>query len=213
MSFPFNKALKVAEYIVTQLRPDCNRIHIAGSIRRLVPEVKDIEIVCEPKKEFIQTGLFPDSGEWMIEKGFSESLATLQKEIVKGNINGRYMQMITSSTICPDIKLDLFMPAPDDYWRQFAIRTGSGEYSHHVIAAAWKKKGWVGVPEIGLRKISECDIHLDGQQKKVYTLKKCIHEFTLPPVWQTEGEFFTWLGLDYIDPQLREFNNAVNETL
>lgn len=43
-----SEALAVAEALRDYLAPACVRIEIAGSIRREKPEVKDIELVCEP---------------------------------------------------------------------------------------------------------------------------------------------------------------------
>jgi DNA polymerase/3'-5' exonuclease PolX len=211
--YPYAGAHKVASYILDLLRPWCERIHLAGSLRRMRPEVKDIEIVCEPKREFVQDGLFADNGDMLIVKDFTEALATITEAVIKGNIDGRYMQIKTTSKICPGIYLDLFMPQPADYWRQYAIRTGSAEYAQVVIASGWKKKGWVGVKDLGLRKISECDYKEDSQKKKHYFLKPDIISPELPPEWKSEGEFFTWLGVEYKDPELREFHNPVNTAL
>ncbi len=44
-----DKALEIAEKTKELLAPYCERIEIAGSIRRKKPEVKDIELVAIPK--------------------------------------------------------------------------------------------------------------------------------------------------------------------
>jgi DNA polymerase/3'-5' exonuclease PolX len=44
-------AQRIAEKIKGALAPFCDRIEIAGSIRRQRPEVGDIDIVCQPKGE------------------------------------------------------------------------------------------------------------------------------------------------------------------
>ena len=208
-TYPFNRAHKAASYILQLLMPHCEVIHVAGSIRRMKAEIKDIEIVCIPKREFIQKGLFTDVGDHLIIKDFTEALVTIQQTIIKGDINGRYMQMITASQLCPGIKLDLFMPAPEDYYRMLAIRTGSADYSRSVIAAGWIKKGWCGVKDLGLRKITQCNYLMIGE-KKHYRLKPGIENPELPPVWKSEGEFFAWLGVEYIDPEHRELHNPIN---
>lgn len=104
------------------------------------------------------------------------------------------------------------MPHPDDYFRQYAMRTGSAEYSHHVIAAAWSRKGWTGIDDIGLRKRSDCDCKIQSG-KKVYTLSSRAKRgnCTLPPVWTSEAEFFLWLQVPYIDPEFRELHNHLNK--
>lgn len=101
------------------------------------------------------------------------------------------------------IRLDLFLPVPQDYFRQYAIRTGSSDYSYRVIASAWKANGWVGT-EDGLRRIEDCKgtEYSDGDKKKMKWV--CISETpTLPPAWRSEEHFFEWLGIKWIHPKLR----------
>ncbi len=210
LKYSFASAHKVANYIADLLMPHCTRLHVAGSARRLRPEIGDIEIVCEPKRVQEQTDLF-GGGPLLIDKCFTEALMTITDEIVRGDINGRMMQIKTTSKICPGIKLDLFMPSHDDYYRILAIRTGSAEYAQHFIASAWKRKGWVGVKDLGLRKISDCVCTTDANNKKHYKLIPGLENPAMPAVLKSEGEFFTWLGIDYIDPQLREFHKPINE--
>jgi DNA polymerase/3'-5' exonuclease PolX len=38
--------------------------------------------------------------------------------------------------------LDLFRATRDNWGLIYAIRTGSAEYSHQVLATGWKKKGY-----------------------------------------------------------------------
>jgi len=54
------EARKLAEQMVERLRPACDKIEIAGSVRRGKPEVKDIEIVCLPRDTGNDIGLFSD---------------------------------------------------------------------------------------------------------------------------------------------------------
>jgi DNA polymerase/3'-5' exonuclease PolX len=209
--YPFAKAGKVADYLVQLLKPHCTRIHIAGSIRRLQPQVKDIEIICQPKKTVLKDLFGWDEG-YITDVDFTQALATISHSILKGNVEGRYMQILTNSKNCPGIQLDLFMPQPDDYYRIYAIRTGSSEYSHAVLANAWKRNGWTGIKDLGLRRISECESHTSPTTgKKTYYLKKEITNPQLPPVWQSEAEFFAWLGVEYIDPEYRVFQKTLNE--
>jgi DNA polymerase/3'-5' exonuclease PolX len=196
--YPYAKAHALAERIKQLLAPHCEKFHVAGSLRRMKAEVKDIEVVCIPKKEQRSVDLFGGTKE-IICNGFSFGLTEIMEEIVKGKITGRYMQVKLKG----DMMLDLFLPHADDYYRQLAIRTGSADYSHQVIAKAWYKKGWCGTAD-GLRKQTECT----GGGKYPWKCKK--EKPTLPPSWKTEGEFFTWLGLEYIDPEFREVHNPIN---
>lgn len=47
---PLQHAEQLAHRLVELLTPHCERIDVAGSIRRKKQEVGDIEIVCLPKK-------------------------------------------------------------------------------------------------------------------------------------------------------------------
>lgn len=120
------QAQQIAERIKSELAPHCDRIEIAGSIRRKKPEVKDIEIVCIPKP--YETGLFAS--------GIAKVVDQWQK--VKGELPCKYTQRIL-----PDgIKLDLFFAEAENWGLIYAIRTGSAEYSHKVLAAGWVKAGY-----------------------------------------------------------------------
>lgn len=57
-------------------------------------------------------------------------------------------------------------------------------------------QGWVGPPD-GLRLEKECR---ETAPSKWQCLTK---QPTLPPVWATEQEFFTWLGVHYVEPHYR----------
>jgi DNA polymerase/3'-5' exonuclease PolX len=195
----YKTAKQIADRIVMLLQAHCQVINIAGSIRREKHQVKDIEIVCIPKKEFIQTDLLGGGVNKTI-KGFTDALLLMQDKIVKGNPEGRYMQLIIKG----GATLDLFMPQADDYYRQYAIRTGSAEYSSFVIANGWKRKGWCGTHD-GLRLQQQC-----LQNEKTGNWNCVVKEPTLPPVWQSEQEFFEWLGVEYVHPSKRELPKTIN---
>lgn len=189
-----DKAKEIAQGVLDHLKPYAEIIHIGGSIRRQKPEVKDIEIIMLPKFVVVneQGSLFGESEK--TEKVHPEILTVLNNagKILKGNIEGRYMQIDLSQ----GIKLDLFMPQKHDYYRILAIRTGSSSFANYKIAWGWKKKGWVGTSD-GLRLNSEC------VQKSGGTYECKEQEPTLPPEWKSEEEFFNWLGLEWAEPKLR----------
>lgn len=184
-----NKAQKIANELVESLRPYSKIINIAGSIRREKPEVKDIEIVCAPKTVKQQT--FFGDGKCYNSEDFKAAVKKIPGKINRGKSGGRNVRIDLDS----GITLDLFMPQKHDYYRQFATRTGSGKYSHKVLASAWVRLGWVSTRD-GLRRRTESSEYSNGW--KCYNANP-----TLPPVWQSEEEFFDWLGLKWINPSDR----------
>lgn len=177
-----------------QLQPGCYNVNIAGSVRRRRPEVGDIEIVCRPIRVADgQASLFDEvAGEVAVCKKFEESVLSLGK-VELGNVNGRQMKILLPE----GIKLDLFMPQDHDYYRIYAIRTGSSQYSNLVLANAWKRNGWVGTDE-GLRRIEDC------QQVGEHKWKIINPNGMKPPMWESEPDFFNWLGVSHQAPSLRE---------
>ena len=111
----------IATRVKAELAPHCEAISIAGSIRRQVPEVNDIEIVCIPKP-----------------------------------YNAR----------------------PENWGLILAVRTGSTEYSHQVLANRWARRGYKSVNGM---------LTLNGREIPVYT----------------EQKLFDLIGLPYVRPERR----------
>lgn len=186
-------AQKIAVAICYKLQPFCSRINIAGSVRRKKPEVKDIEIVCLP--ELVEIGmpdLFGGSKRTEIHSEFVYMTCEILGKVLKGQPTGRYMQI----ELPEGVNLDLFMPQVSDYFRQYAIRTGSADYSAKVIAAGWVKAGWVGT-EAGLRRADECRRVADSKWECT------ANNPTLPPIWESEQDFFQFIGVEWIAPEKR----------
>lgn len=161
----YNEAKKIAERIKAILQPHCERIEIAGSIRRRKPEVKDIEIVAIPKP-YEPAGLF-ESG-----------IATVvnQWEKVKGELPCKYTQRILPEGIV----LDLFFAEPGNWGLIFAIRTGSADYSHKILASGWVNRGF--------------------HSKEGYLYKAgSPHRREI----REEKELFDLIGVEYCAPELR----------
>jgi len=192
------EAQDLAVAICYELQPFCDRINIAGSIRRRKPEVKDIEIVCQPKvtetKDLFDTVTGSQRNSEFIAK------AKALGRVIKGEATGRYMKIDLGTIV-----LDLFIPELHDYYRQYAIRTGSADYSFKVIAAGWKKLGWCGSDK-GLRKMADCVESKDESSGK--SKWKCVRSHAEePPAWQSEEEFFSWLQVPLLLPQNRIINS------
>jgi DNA polymerase/3'-5' exonuclease PolX len=124
---PLAEARAIANDVITQLGPHCFRILVAGSIRRGKPTIGDIEVVCLPrpyeKSPLFCTGIAAVINQW---------------EKIKGELPCRYTQRRLPS----GMKLDLFMPDPQGFGLQLAIRTGSAAWCKEVLAPAWVRAGY-----------------------------------------------------------------------
>jgi len=187
----YKQAIKIANRLEEVLTPHCIITTVAGSIRRQRDEVKDIELVCLPRYEYVKTDMF--SGTWQIPKAYKDAIDLVAEKIIRGQVGGRWMQIVLKG----GMQLDLFTPQSHDYYRILAIRTGSADFAHFRLAAQWQRLGWCGTHD-GLRLISECVEHPGRAWKCVVTNP------TLPPAWKSEEEFFNWLQIPWLDPLWRE---------
>lgn len=143
------QAREIAETLVEAMRPFCERIQIAGSLRRGKPNCKDIEIVAIPKWEAVEMppeNLFasfykPEFQlrnllfEWAATQGDIRWIKPGKTEIESGRINpdGKYWRGWLPAR---EVKLDLFLCKPDNWGAIYLIRTGSAEFSQAVVTQA-----------------------------------------------------------------------------
>ncbi len=193
----FVEAKNISDRVIEAISPYCDICLVAGSIRRQKPDVGDIEVVAIARTiEGHSHNLFSTTTFSIVDPKFTSKVNSLG-EIIKGNSQGRYMQI----TLPERINLDLFLPDRVDFWRQYAIRTGSAEYAQKFIASAWRRKGWCGSDK-GLRKMVDCEKIPTPDKKGKW---KCVNpNAELPPAWTSEKDFYLWAGIDYIEPKYRK---------
>ena len=125
LRIPYKSALGTAEHIVEQLRPMCERIEIAGSLRRKKKEVGDIEIVCIPVPI---AGLL---GEMYLDAGIMLVLTKMGISWLKIQKNGQHYKKL----IYNGISIDLYLTTPAQWGVIFMIRTGSADFSNRMVMA------------------------------------------------------------------------------
>ncbi len=128
------EARRFADEVVERLAPYCERIEVAGSIRRERPTIGDIEIVCIPQTVEVANGFFDNKH--IRHPGFIT--AVQQWKRVRGLPTGKYTQRILPA----GAKLDVFMASDDNWGLILAIRTGSARFSHEVLARSWVRSGF-----------------------------------------------------------------------
>lgn len=126
---PYAEALASAERLADVLRPSCERLLIAGSLRRKKPEVGDIEIVVIPRTEPV-TDMFGEiSGETSL---LDAVLGVMGVERTKDG--PKYKQFAYEGR-----QVDLFICSPETWPVIATIRTGSGEFSRWLVTE--RRKG------------------------------------------------------------------------
>lgn len=178
---PLAEAALVATAIVETLRPACERIEIAGSIRRRKPEVSDIELVCVPR---LVDGPSVD----LFAAPPKESL--LDIFLLDLERSGRLVQHPTSRADGERYKkrwapragmqVDLFIVPPGgpaEWGVIFAIRTGPADYSARAVTA---------LHDHGLRSV-------DGRILRGNEVMPC----------PEEADFFRLAGLPLLPPEER----------
>jgi DNA polymerase/3'-5' exonuclease PolX len=186
-------ALKVAQELVERLRPACERIEIAGSIRRLKENVKDIELlvipdltpVPRPRLEFGKPipRFFNTSLDKMIAEMSQARLIDLEKD-------GERLKRF--ALLEPGIHVDLFIVLPPATWGVLqVIRTGPADFSHWAVTR--RKRG--GALPNGHR----------VQDGAVWKGEKEVKDLTgeTPIGFESELDFLKFLGLGWVEPHDR----------
>lgn len=186
---PLDKAEWIAEKIKGAIGEHCDKVAIAGSIRRKEPVVGDIEIVCQPKMKTTRD-LFGDphrDAVVSLEK-IKRDLGDLGLHKVKGK--DRYQQWeipyTVSGLIEQELSLDLFLVLPPADWGViFMIRTGPHFFSRKMVTQ--KPSGYLP---------RGCQV-LEGRIVSV------LNENKVKDI-DTEKDYFKFCGMDYIPPEERQ---------
>jgi DNA polymerase/3'-5' exonuclease PolX len=172
-TYLYKIAKECADRLIETIKPFCDKVEIAGSLRRKKSIVGDIEIVCIPKTILVPKNLFE------MEKIRSEKFIKIIDglERIKGNAeNGKYFQRILPE----GIKVDIFTATEINFGLIYAIRTGSAEFSHKILANGWCRAGYKSV---------------EGKLTK-------LHGGDIVPVEQ-EIDLFKIIGLNFVEPEKR----------
>ena len=116
------EAEELANQLVKVLKPVCQRIEIAGSIRRRKSDVGDIEIVCIPRE--LQVGLF------------GEKVYDVNALYIELKRNG-YMPFKGGdkyiACMKDGIQYDIFVATRETWGCIYMIRTGSAEFTRKMV--------------------------------------------------------------------------------
>lgn len=139
--FQHAEALAVAKELQAMIAPACKRIAIAGSLRRMKPEVGDIELLFVPILSERPDGLFDskivDVCSEVVEKMLSDGLLAKRP-----NVNGHFTwgeRNKLAIHVPSGIPVDLFGTNEENWFVSLVIRTGSKETNLALTMGAQKK--------------------------------------------------------------------------
>lgn len=185
-----NTIHQLAQDLCDTLAPGCERIEIAGSIRRGKPDPKDIELVAIPRV----------SDEMQELDLFGNVTATIECNHLHNALQQLYANGTGAWTLDPDLPrngpkykrlkywgqppvcCDLFITTPESWGVIFTIRTGPGDFSKELVTRARRLSMQVDGGQLWRT-------HRDGKRDVVPT--------------PTEAAFFEALGLPYLVPAER----------
>ena len=138
-SWPRAEALAVAEDLIILLRPACERIEVAGSIRRRKTQVGDIELLAISKTSPVQMALSFDRPR--LERSHLD--ARVLELIVEGILDYRLDKRGRRSYgpknkqlihIPSGVHVDLFSTTMDNFGMSWIVRTGPAEFNIKMMA-------------------------------------------------------------------------------
>jgi DNA polymerase/3'-5' exonuclease PolX len=179
--WPADFARQISDELVEALSPCCERVCVAGSLRRGKAEVGDIEILYVPRNvQILKPGeLFPRSGslaDELLEQWLTKGM--IAKRPNKNGVTswGLYNKLTTHTA--SGVSVDLF--ATTSWFVSLVVRTGSAETNTQLAASAARR---------GLQ------LHACGVIERTATGEQIIP--------QSELEVFELCGVSYREPQDR----------
>jgi DNA polymerase/3'-5' exonuclease PolX len=194
---PWPYAAHWADQIVEELTPYCERLVIAGSIRRRKTTVKDIEILAVPKAADGQEDMFgkvradvDDLLTGYLRAETAKDPFTQTQWALRPNVNGhttfgRQNKLLSWSCMPPirprirgDMPVDVFSVTAENWGMALFVRTGPAD---------WNVKAMTRFRELGMRGHAYGGVSRDGE------------EIACPE----EADVFRLLGWDYVEPRAR----------
>jgi len=179
--YPRADALAVAKELCDALKPVCERLIVAGSLRRRKPDVGDVEILFVPKVEERSADLF---GAIVAHSLADEALAamldagTLARRLLAGDRTAWGAKNKLATHAATGMPVDLFATTEDSWWNYLVCRTGPAD-SNTRIATRAKEAGYQWNPYgPGFTHLATGDVS---------------------PM-RSEREVFEFVGLPYLDP-------------
>lgn len=181
---PLPYALSLAEEVEEYLKksPLIRQVDFLGSLRRRVATIGDIDIA------------IPSNG--VDEDKIIDHFCKFHRAVSIDNKGERKASIVVS----PNIKIDLRVQDKKTYGSMIQYFTGSKP--HNVKLREYGLKKGLSLNEYGMKPLNK--VHRSSFTVHRYNKEKNIYEF------DSEDEFYEFLGLQYIPPEIREGTNEIS---
>lgn len=183
--FPRAVGLAVARELVKALQPVCERLVVAGSLRRGRSDIGDVEILYIGRSEErpVPGDLFArrmaDLAELRVADLEASGILARRPNVNGGTAYGPKNKLMLH--VASGLPVDLFSATPANWFNYLVCRTGPAE-SNLAIATAAQARGWKWNPYgSGFTNTTTGDRHLVT----------------------SEAEVFDFVGLPYLEPKSR----------
>ncbi len=164
---------KVAVEIITDLNPFCERIAIAGSIRRNRPLVSDIELVVIPKYEIVPSGFFDTIDTCLL----TQHLMRSAKYQMRLNKNGyRIFGEKNKLMLYKGVPVDIFTATEDNWVMLYFIRTGGAATNQRIARRAIQVNKALKIYEGGFLDNATGDIYRVRSEEEIYDILGLAYE-------------------------------------
>lgn len=131
--------LDLGQRLIERLGPVCERIEVAGSMRRGRPAAKDLELLAVPRMRDDLTG---EPTIDCLEEEVGALVRSGRLAWRRGDGGGAAPRRAYSLLVGGRVPLDLYAVHPPASWGVLlAIRTGPAEWSRDLVTLA-RKRGW-----------------------------------------------------------------------
>jgi DNA polymerase/3'-5' exonuclease PolX len=185
---PLVEARQVADELVARLAPSCERITVAGSIRRGRPDVGDVELVAVPRygsRQVQGVGLFDGPHTERIDY-LAETVdlllaaGVLAPHPTDPKRGERYSKLLEPRS---GLQVDLFTARPETFGLILLMRTGPAAYSQRLVTQA-KRRG---------HHVADGELHKGGLGRDDHG--PCVRVPT-----PEEADVYRALGLPFVEP-------------
>ncbi len=132
IELPLAEAITIVESLKQEMAPECERIEIAGSVRRCKEVIGDLELVAIPKRD---ADLFGGPGLSRLDPILDRMVQEGRLARVKGK--DKYKQFLIPQV--PGLQLDLFLTTPEEWGVRFTLSTGSASFNQKLVTQRNKR--------------------------------------------------------------------------